>query len=316
MRDLKNDVYLVILHVKFNLNSSDKILFVFLNWEFKVMMSIQTNVSVLDSLGHLKSTRTGLTKSVGSVSSGKRINNASDDGAGLSVATRLEADKTSLTQARRNINDALGLMQTAEGTLDTLTGIVIRFRELSVQALNETYTADDRRMMLTEMQDLNTDWRRIASESEYNGIAVTNSTDTISFQVSKDGSDADAISVNLSRIRVATITAFSTVGATALAGTAASSSSAATNLSLLDSSLDQLGQMRARVGSMQNRLSTAIDQSSAENSSLQVAQGRILDVNYASETANMTRLEMQREVSIASLSQAKNIPTGLLSLLN
>ena len=117
-----------------------------------------------------------------------------------------------MSQAKRNINDALGLMQTAEGTLDTLVGIAIRFRELSVQAINETYTSDDRRMILTEMQDLNADWRRIASDAEYNGIAVTNSNDTISFQVSKDGNTADSISVNLSRIRVSTITAFGTVG--------------------------------------------------------------------------------------------------------
>ena len=279
------------------------------------MLSIHTNVNVLDSLGHLKSARTDLRKSVGSISSGKRINGASDDGAGLSVATRLEADKTSLTQAKRNINDALGLMQTAEGTLDTLVGIAIRFRELSVQAINETYTSADRQMMLTEMTDLFTDWRRIASDSEYNGIAVTNSNNTISFQVGKDGNAADAISVNLNRIRVSTITAFATVGATTGAGTAADSSTAASNLRLIDRAIVDLGDMRAKVGSMQNRLSTAIEQSSAENTSLQAAQGRILDVNYASRAANMTRLQMQREVSIASLSQAKNIPTGLLSLI-
>ena len=279
------------------------------------MLSIHTNVNVLDSLGHLKSARTDLQRSVGSISSGKRINTASDDGAGLSVATRLEADKTSLSQAKRNMNDAMGLLQTAEGTLDTLTDIAIRFRELSVQAINETYTSDDRRMILTEMRDLNADWRRIASDAEYNGISVTNSADRISFQVGKDGSAADAISVDLSRIRVSTITSFGTVGGTATAGTAANSSTAATNLRQLDRAIGDLGNMRSRLGSMQNRLSVAIEQSAAENSSLQVAQGRILDVNYASETANMTRLQMQREVSIASLSQAKNIPTGLLSLI-
>ena len=240
------------------------------------MLSIKTNVSVLDSIGHLRSARTSLSKSVGSIASGKRVNEASDDGAGLSVATRLEADKTSLSQAKRNINDALGLMQTAEGTLDPLTGIAIRFRELSVQAINETYTADDRRMILTEMQDLNADWRRLAIDAEYNGISVTNSSDTISFQVGKDGRAADAISVNLTRIRVSTITSFGTVGGTATAGTAADSATAAANLRFLDRALGDLGRMRARVGSMQNRLTTAIDQSTAENTSLQVAQGRFL----------------------------------------
>ena len=280
------------------------------------MLSIQTNVAVLDSLGHLKTTRTDLTKSVQSVSSGKRINQASDDGAGLSVATRLEADQTSLNQAARNANDALGLMHTIEGTLDTLTNIAIRFRELSVQAINETYTSADREMMLTEMTALSREWRRASNEAEYNGIGVTSSNDTLSFQVGKDGSTDDAITVNLTRVNISTIGSFITVGNTAVAGTAANSSTATTNLRLLDRTINQLGEMRARVGSMQNRLENAIGQSTTEKNNLTVAQGRILDVNYASETANMTRLQMQRQVGIASLTQAKNIPMGLLSLID
>ena len=103
-------------------------------------------------------------------------------------------------------------MQTAEGTLDTLTDIAIRFRELVSKRSMEHIRQTMSRMILTEMQDLNADWRRLAIDAEYNGISVTNSSDTISFQVGKDGRAADAISVNLTRIRVSTITAFTTVG--------------------------------------------------------------------------------------------------------
>ena len=280
------------------------------------MLTIQTNISVLDSVKNLHSSKTDLAKSVNSIASGKRINTASDDGAGLSVATRLAADQTSLSQAARNTNDALGLVHTVEGTLDTLTNIAIRFRELSVQSLNDTYTTADRQLMLTEMQDLYVDWRRLASEAEYNDIAVTSSNSTLSFQVSKDGGAADAITVDLSDFQVSTITAFTTVGDTARAGTAVNSTTAANNLRLIDRSIGQLGQMKAKAGSMQNRLENAIGQSTAENNNLQAAQGRIIDVNYASETANMTRLQMQRQVSIASISQAKNIPVGLLALID
>ena len=280
------------------------------------MLTIQTNISVLDSVNNLHSSKTSLTKSVNSIASGKRVNTASDDGAGLSVATRLEADQTSLSQAARNTNDALGLVHTVEGTLETLTNVAIRFRELSVQSLNDTYTTADRQLMLTEMQDLYVDWRRLSADAEYNGIAVTASNSTLSFQVSKDGSAADAITVDLSNFQVSTITAFTTVGTTAANGTAVNSTTAAQNLRLIDRSISQLGQMKARAGSMQNRLENAIGQSTAENNSLQAAQGRILDVNYASETANMTRLQMQRQVSIASISQAKNIPVGLLALID
>ena len=280
------------------------------------MLTIQTNISVLDSVKNLHSSKTDLAKSVNSIASGKRINTASDDGAGLSVATRLAADQTSLSQAARNTNDALGLVHTVEGTLDTLTNIAIRFRELSVQSLNDTYTTADRQLMLTEMQDLYVDWRRLASEAEYNDIAVTSSNSTLSFQVSKDGGAADAITVDLSDFQVSTITAFTTVGNTAVAGTAVNSTTAANNLRLIDRSIGLLGQMKAKAGSMQNRLENAIGQSTAENNNLQAAQGRIIDVNYASETANMTRLQMQRQVSIASISQAKNIPVGLLALID
>ena len=280
------------------------------------MLTIHTNISVLDSVNNLHSSKTDLAKSVNSIASGKRINTASDDGAGLSVATRLTADQTSLNQAARNTNDALGLVHTVEGTLDTLTNIAIRFRELSVQSLNDTYTTADRQLMLTEMQDLYVDWRRLSSDAEYNDIAVTSSNSTLSFQVSKDGGSADAITVDLSDFQVSTITAFTTVGNTAVSGTAVNSTTAANNLRLIDRSIGLLGQMKAKAGSMQNRLENAIGQSTAENNNLQAAQGRIIDVNYASETANMTRLQMQRQVSIASISQAKNIPVGLLALID
>jgi len=280
------------------------------------MLTIQTNVSVLDSVNNLRTSKTDLAKSVNSIASGKRINEASDDGAGLSVATRLEADQTSLSQAARNTNDALGLVHTVEGTLDTLTNIAIRFRELSVQSLNDTYTTADRQLMLTEMEDLYVDWRRVSAEAEYNDIALTSSNSTLSFQVSKDGGAADAITVNLSDFQVSTITAFTTVGTTATNGTAVDSTTAAANLRLIDRSISQLGQMKAKAGSMQNRLENAIGQNTAENNSLYAAQGRIIDVNYASETVNMTRLQMQRQTSIASISQARNLPLGLLALID
>ena len=116
---------------------------------------------------------------------------------------------------------------------------------------------------------------------------------------------ADAITVNLTDFQVSTITAFTTVGNTAVAGTAVNSTTAAANLRLIDRSISQLGQMKSKAGSMQNRLENAIGQSTAENNSLNATQGRIIDVNYASETVNMTRLQMQRQVSIAVLAKPK-----------
>ena len=280
------------------------------------MISVRSNISVLKSVGHIQKSTKTLTSSVNQVSTGKRINSAADDGAGNSVAVRMEADRTSLDQAGRNANDAISLLQTAEGSLETLTSIAMRFRELSVQAVNQTYTSTDRSHMLTEMTTLNIDWRRTAIQAEYNGISVLSSNDTLSFQVGTDGSTNDAISLDLSTLRISGIASFSAVGATASAGTAANSSVAAANLRLLDSAIDSLSSMRANIGSLQNRMETALTENSSNNLNMQAAQGRILDADYASQTTQMTRSQMQLQAGIASLAQAKSMPQGVLGLLN
>ena len=280
------------------------------------MVGIRTSVSVLKSLNCIGTASTKLSRSVDQISSGKRVNSAADDAAGLSVSTRLTADFTSLSQAQRNTNDAIGLVQTTEGTVETLSNLIIRLRELSVQTITGTQTSDDRALILIEMTDINSDWRRISSGAEYNGISLVTSNDTLSFQVGKDSGSANTVSLDLSEFNMSTISRFNTVGNTILSGKAVIPSTARRNLKALDSTLDTLGQMRSLLGATQNRLETSLAQASDENNTLKVARSRILDVNYASETANMTRLQIQQQVGIASLTQAKNIPSNLLSLLN
>lgn len=280
------------------------------------MLGIRTNISALKSIRLLGSTNMKLSGSVDQISSGKRINSGADDGAGLSVATRLKADSTSLSQAHRNTNDAMGLVQTTEGTVEKLSSLVIRLRELSVQASNQTYTSDDRDTILEEMTAIYGDWRRVSSSAEYNDIAVMTSNSTLSFQVGKDSGTGNTVSLDLSEFHIPSVSIFNVVGDTIKAGTSARSSIARRNLRALDSTLDTLGNMRATLGSTQNRLETALAQVGDENNTLQAARSRILDVNYASEAANMTRLQMQQQVGIASLNQAKNIPSNFMSLLN
>ena len=117
-------------------------------------MSIRTNMAALSSINTLGRTQGNLSSSLEKISSGLRINRAADDAVGLGVATRMEADNTSLQQAMRNTNDGISMIQTAEGSLEQLTNIMIRVRELTVQASNETYSNDDRTMISTEMQNL------------------------------------------------------------------------------------------------------------------------------------------------------------------
>ena len=283
------------------------------------MISVRSNISVLKSVGHIQKSTKTLTSSVNQVSTGKRINSAADDGAGNSVAVRMEADISSTSQAQRNINDGISYVQTIEGSLETATNIITRLRELSVQAANETYTSSDRTMILAEMTQQYNEFQRLRQSAQYNGVNYLNSNDTIAFQVGKDGSANDQMSLNLRDVslRITTMgTAGSNIGATVVGGTAANRSVAVANLALLDSTLNTLSGSRATVGSLQNRMETALTENSSNNLNMQAAQGRILDADYASQTTQMTRSQMQLQAGIASLAQAKSMPQGVLGLLN
>ena len=283
------------------------------------MLSVRSNISVLKSVGHIENSTKSLNKSLNQVSTGRRINSAADDVAGNGVAVRMEADITSTSQAQRNINDGISYVQTIEGSLETASSIITRLRELSVQAANDTYTSSDRSMILTEMTQSFNEYQRLRQGAEYNGVNYLNSNATVTFQVGKDGSANDQMSLNLRDVSLR-ITAMGTggsnFGATIGAGTAANKSVALANLSLLDTALNTISSSRATVGSLQNRLETALTENSTNNSNMQAAQGRILDTDYASKTTDMTRSQMRLQAGIAALSQAKSMPQGVLGLLN
>ena len=283
------------------------------------MMSVRSNISVLKSVGHIQKSTQSLTESLNQVSTGRRINSAADDTAGNGVSVRMEADITSTSQAQRNINDGISYIQTIEGSLETASSIITRLRELSVQAANDTYTSADRTMILEEMTQNFNEYERLRQAAEYNGVNYLNSNATVTFQVGKDGSSNDQMSLNLRDVSLritAMGTAGSNIGATIGAGTAANKSVALANLSLLDTALNTISSSRATVGSLQNRLETALTENSTNNLNMQAAQGRILDADYASKTTDMTRSQMRLQAGIASLSQAKSMPQGVLGLLN
>ena len=140
-------------------------------------MSIRTNLAAISSINSLSGTQKSLFF-IGKDFSGLRINRAGDDAAGLGVATRMETDNTSLKQAMRNTNDGISLVQTAEGSIEQLTNILIRFRELSVQAANETYTTTDRGMIGTEMNQLKNEYQRITTLANFNEQSLLNGSGT------------------------------------------------------------------------------------------------------------------------------------------
>ena len=282
-------------------------------------MSIRTNIAAMSSISNLSKTQGGLSSSLEKISSGLRINRAADDAAGLGVATRMESDNTSLQQAMRNTNDGISLVQTAEGSLEQLTNILIRVRELSVQAANETYATSDRTMIGTELTSLMNEYNRITSTSSFNEQSLLDSTVSVSIQVGMDGTAQDRITFALNDIRTSggAIASLATVFTAITAGTASSSVAVAqTNLDDIDASITALSTRRATLGALQNRFENALAEASSLNTNISASQSQILDVDYASESANMTRFQIQQQAGVAALAQAKAMPQSIISLLN
>tara|TARA_B110000037_G_C17044665_1_gene475163 strand:- start:490 stop:1341 length:852 start_codon:yes stop_codon:yes gene_type:complete len=281
-------------------------------------MTVRTNMAALSSINSLNKSQSSLSSSLEKISSGLRINRAADDAAGLGVATRMETDNTSLKQAMRNTNDGISLVQTAEGSIEQLSNILIRFRELSVQASNETYTSTDRTMIGEEMDQLKNEYQRITTLANFNDQKLLNGSGTLSIQVGIDGSANDRISINMSDLSTSlgALTSVTTVFATVTAGTASTAAVATTNLAQLDSAINSLSTRRAKLGSIQNRFENALSEASTYSQNLSAAQSNILDVDYASESANMTRYQIQSQAGVAALAQAKAIPQSIISLLS
>jgi flagellin len=293
-------------------------------------MSIRTNMAALSSINTLGRTQGNLSNSLERISSGLRINRAADDAAGLGVATRMEADNTSLQQAMRNTNDGISMIQTAEGSLEQLTNIMTRVRELTVQSANETYSSSDRTMISTEMTQLKNEFERITATSEFNEQNLLNATagtsnNTITIHVGMDGSANDRIQFTLTSFSTDStqITALASVFAAITAAAAGSTtaglnqaSAAAANLGNIDTIITALSTRRATIGALQNRFENALAEASTLSQNLSASQSQILDVDYASESANMTRFQIQQQAGVAALAQAKAMPQSIISLLN
>jgi flagellin len=279
-------------------------------------MTVRTNISAIMATNQLNRTQGSLSSSLGKISSGLRINRAADDAAGQAVAMRMNSDNTSLKQAMRNTNDGISLVQTAEGGLGELHNILVRMRELSVQASNETYNSTDRSMISTEMTQLRNEYARITTTANFNRISVLQGSDTtFNIQVGIHDNADNRININLSTLN-ATLGA---VGLTSLSGTIATSgnlTAAQGNVSKIDAALSEIATRRSRLGAIQNRLENALSEATNYSENLSSAQSQIMDVDYASESANMTRYQIQQQAGVAALAQAKAIPQSIMSLLS
>ena len=264
------------------------------------MSTINTNTKSLNVQRNLAGSANALATSMSRLSSGLRVNSAKDDAAGMAIAERMSAQTRGMNVAIRNANDAIGLAATADGALGAISNNLQRMRELAVQASNGTNSSSDITALNSEFTALVAENTRVTSATKFNGNAVIAAT-TFVFQVGAN--TGDTISVT----GVAPTLSSTTLGA--------STTTANAELAKLDTDIDAVNTARATWGATQNRFDSVVAnlRVGAENSA--AARGRIMDADYAQETASLSRAQVLQQAGTAMVAQANQAPQGVLALL-
>lgn len=272
-------------------------------------LRINTNVGSLNAQRNLSKVTGKLQGNYRRLSTGLRISTAADDSAGLAISERLKAQVASLNQAKRNANDAISLTQTAEGALDEVSSILIRLRELAIQASNGTVSTADKTTLEEEFSTLKSEIDRIANATEFNGIKLLDGSSTsTSFQVGVGTkASVNQISVALSDVNIAALS----IQNASLSGTGSTSSAIAD----IDTTINTISQLRGKLGAAQNRLSSTIANVANQAENIAAANSRIRDIDVALETADLTRNSILQQASLSILAQANAQPQSALSLL-
>ena len=264
-------------------------------------LSINTNLLSLNAQRNLSTSQMSLATSMQRLSSGLRINSAKDDAAGLAIAARMDAQIRGINVAIRNANDGISLAQTAEGALSTVTDALQRMRELAVQAQNGSNGTSDRANLDTEYQQLSAEITRIAAQTKFNGIAIVGA-----------GAGAQTFQVGANNGDTLTIT---TVAVTTVAGGVTTAAAASTAVAAIDTALDTITSNRATYGAAMSRFSMAISNLSISGENQTAAKGRIMDADFAQETANLSRSQILQQAGTAMVAQANQQPNLVMNLL-
>ncbi len=272
-------------------------------------LRINTNVASINAQRNLFAASQKLGKNYQKLATGLRITGASDDAAGLAISERLRSQVRSLEQAKRNANDGISLVQTAEGALNEVSSIMVRLRELAVQSANGTVSDTDKETLDDEFQALTSEINRIGRSTDFNSINLLDGSKSgVTFQVGfGTTSGIDTISVSLSPSLSTSMSLESLdIG---------SSGNVSTAISNIDTAINTISSMRGRLGSVQNRLSSTISNLSVTVENLSAAESRIRDVDVAFETASLTRNSILQQASLSILAQSNAQPQAALSLL-
>ncbi|MFM5558926.1 lateral flagellin LafA [Aeromonas rivipollensis] len=283
-------------------------------------LSIHTNFASLTTQNQLNSTNKMLGTAMQRLGTGLRINSAADDAAGLQMATRLQAQSNGQKVGMRNAQDAVSMMQTAEGAMDEMTNIVQRMKDLATQGANGTSSAEDRLAMGTEMKALSAELKNISDNTKFGGQDLITDAGkfglgAVAFQIGGSATeklDVDA-STNVQAVNAAIDTAetdFGTADATALASTAFN-----TQITKMETALGAIGTARSQFGANINRLEHTVNNLSNMKENTDMANGRIMDADFAQESTNMTKNQMLMQAGMSVLSNSNQMTGMVTSLL-
>ena len=284
-------------------------------------ISVNTNVVSLNAQRNLSMSQTSLATSMQRLSSGLRVNSAKDDAAGLSIAERMNAQIKGMNVAVRNANDGISLAQTAEGALSNVGDALQRMRELAVQARNSTNSNSDKDSLDKEFGELAKEIQRVLGGTTFNGKTMLGAqAGSLTFQVGANTTSNDTIDITTTNLT--TLGSITTVAGTDNTGagrakidSTATTAALATVINDLDTAIGRVSAERATLGASQNRFSAVISnlQSSVENQS--ASRSRIVDADFAMETANLSRAQILQQAGTAMVAQANSLPQQVLKLL-
>jgi len=277
---------------------------------------INTNIASLTTQTYLSKNNDMLQQSMQRLSSGLRVNSAKDDAAGLSIADGMTSQIRGMTVAVRNANDGISMVQTADGALSTITDTIQRMRDLSVQAANTgAVGSGDRQKLQTEFAQLGAEVKRIIQNTEFNGKKILNgSLVNANFQIGANTATDNQISVTVSNL--ASVNSLSALfGNMHSIGSNATPANVRSTIDAIDTAIKHIDTFRSNLGAVQNRLTATITnlQSAIENQT--AAKSRIMDTDFAAETANLTRSQIIQQAGTAMLAQANQTTQGVLQLL-
>ncbi len=282
--------------------------------------TLNSNLISLNAQRNLGSSQTQLATSMQRLSSGMRVNSAKDDAAGLAIAERMNSQIKGMSVAVRNANDGISLIQTAEGALGKVGDMLQRMRELAVQAANSTNSTGDRNSLNNEYLELARESARTLGGTQFNGQNILATTTNSAFQVGANTSSTlDQISVAafdwaaVANITTAIGTAVSTDPTTAVAGTDGSFATAA--ITALDAAITAVNDQRSTFGAVQNRFDNVVANLMVNVENQTAARSRIMDADYASETASLSRASILQQAGNAMVAQANQLPQQVLALL-